>query len=134
MSQEAVRPMTADERAKREGSIVCKALFTILSDLDLKSSDMEKILDVSRKTIGRWSDADTVTFKNENSLTKQAASHLIGAYRSLATIFSNSKDRQAWIKTEHPELRQAPIDLMRNSMEGLIKVRRYLEAAQNKGA
>ena len=44
MSQEAVRAMTPDERAKREGAIVCKALFTILNDLDLSVEELRRML------------------------------------------------------------------------------------------
>lgn len=124
--------MTPEERTERESAIVCKTLFQIQGDFDLKDADMSKMLDVSKKTLDRWEGDGKIP-----SLTghlREASSHLIAIFRNLITMFSNQLDRQAWLKTKHPQLEKTPIELMRESFEGLIHVRRYLDFVRGRGA
>jgi uncharacterized protein (DUF2384 family) len=132
MSAETVRELSPAEKAEKQNQAVCRAIFAAQEDLDIDDKTLRKILGGrSLKTISRWKEDGEIP-KLEGHL-REATSHFIAILRSLAAIFSNSKDRSAWIKTPHPELEHPPIELM-CSFTGLSQVRQYLDYVRGRGA
>ncbi|WP_141732473.1 antitoxin Xre/MbcA/ParS toxin-binding domain-containing protein [Oligoflexus tunisiensis] len=134
MSVKSKQAMSDAERAEKQNRAVCRAIFVTRQDLGLKTVDLAKILDVNVRTINRWENEELIPGLDEKRHLREAASHLIAIFRSLAAMFSSAQDREAWIKTAHPELVDAPLEIMKGSMEGLIQVRRYLDYVRGRGA
>jgi len=131
MSAETAQTISPEERAIRESQVVCRAIFVLQEDLNLKVKDLEIILGVDRKTLGRWKEKGAIP--NLSGHLRQATSHLISIYRSLLAMFSSPIDRRQWIHTGHMELILPPVELIRD-LEGLIRVRRYLDYVRGRGA
>lgn len=64
----------------------------------------------------------------------QAILHLLAIHRSLEAMFDDPENQVAWLSTLHPELNAVPLQLMGESIEGLIFIRQYLDYARGRGA
>jgi hypothetical protein len=131
MSEETLQKVSLEERTVRESQVVCRAVFALQKDLGLNTEDLESIFCVDGETIGRWEYEGAIP--NLSGRLRQATSHLIAVHRNLLAMFADPTDRKLWIRSEHMELVPAPIELMRE-LEGLVRVRRYLDYARERGA
>lgn len=109
-----------------------KAIFTFKEDARLTFDDLSKILSKNEATLKRWS-KDKMVPLNDKHL-REAVSNFIAIFRSLAAMFSDKGDRALWLKTVHPDLNMAPLDLMKESFQGLLHVRAYLDYVRGRGA
>jgi hypothetical protein len=109
-----------------------KAIFTFKEDARLTYDDLSRILSKDTATLKRWSQEKLVPLKDKH--LREAVSNFIAIFRSLAAMFSDKDDRALWLKTHHPDLRMAPLEMMKDSFQGLLHVRAYLDYVRGRGA
>jgi YD repeat-containing protein len=111
---------------------VFKAIFTFKEDVRLTYDDLSKILSKNDATLKRWH-KDKLVPLNDKHL-REAVSNFIAIFRSLSAMFSDNSDRAQWLKTVHPDLSMAPLEMMKESFQGLLHVRAYLDYVRGRGA
>ena len=114
---------------------VYEALEFLRKSWGWSGSKVSRILGLSPNTVNHWFLKRRVPL-GEPPFTPdmQAVLHLLAIHRSLFAMFSEPLNQLAWLKSEHPQLRAAPLELMQQSVEGLILVRQYLDYIRGRGA
>lgn len=120
-------------REELQNRAVTKALFQFQRDLNIKSKDLAEILGVDTRTLSRWQDAQQIANFGDKRV-REPLSNLLGIVASLTEMFSELANREAWLKSAHPVLKEVPLEMMRDSFEQLIGVRQYLEYVSSRGA
>jgi hypothetical protein len=134
-SREADMPGTirsSESKPKDEATVVWKAISRLAQRWDLKQRDLAKILGVDPGTITRWSQHTEIPSKDRR--LRESLQSLLAVHRSLGALFVNLDDQRQWLQTEHPVLREAPLAMMRRSLEGMITLRQYLDYVRGQGA
>lgn len=102
---------------------------------DLNNSEVARLLRIPPTTLAGWLQRERVPVgKPPFDPTIEAVIHLLAVHRSLDAMFTEPAHQMAWLKAPHPELSEAPIELMEKSTEGLVFVRRYLDYVRGRGA
>lgn len=114
----------------------CDALRYLHARWSLSDKEIAAPLNLPVATVGRWFRSGRIPvgeppFKPDG----RAVFHLIAIHWNLEVMFEGSPESQlAWLNAPHPELHQSPLDVMSENVEGLIRVRRYLDFARERGA
>jgi uncharacterized protein (DUF2384 family) len=124
------KPAGGDEP---QNKAVCKAIFLFQRDLNITNSDLAGILGVHPRTLGRWREAGRIA-NFASPRVREPISHFIAVVAALSSMFGHRGDREAWLRTPHPDLLKAPLDLMGEGPEQLADVRRYLDYVVSLGA
>ena len=111
--------------SEQEGKAVYKAIFTFKEDARLTYEDLSNILSKDSATLKRWNKEKFVPLKDKH--LREAVSNFVAIFRSLAAMFSDKDDRARWLQAPHPDLIVSPLDMLRESFQGLLHVRAYLE-------
>lgn len=114
---------------------IAEALAFLSKEWGFSGSKIASLLRISPTTVNHWlREKKGPLGKPPFSPDQEAVMHLLAVHRSLDAMFSDSRNQVAWLTTKHPELEQAPIDLMKSSTVGLIFVRQYLDYVRGRGA
>lgn len=122
----------------KEGShearvLLLKALLRIGEQWGLSLSTLAAILQKDRSRLLEWQRNGEVP-ASLHGATREASQNLIAIYRSLGTIFQEPDDQLKWLKATHPDLdKKEPLQMMQDSMQGLIEVRVYLDYVRGRG-
>ena len=120
---------SSDDKLKEEA--LYEALNFIKSDLGFSSLDIAILLRASGHAVNHWFCIKAVSLDEE---ALSAVIDFIAIHRSLCSMFSNKKNRMAWLKSPHPDFQnKRPLDVMKE-VDGLFAVRTYLAAAVKRGA
>ena len=118
-----------------------KALFKILDKISRELFDgtqkrVAACLHIDPSTVSRWFKDQTCKLNPDSrSNDYQVLVHLIAIYRSLASLFANPLDRKAWFQAANTHLHgQSPEALVMEGIEGMIRVRQYLDFMRGQGA
>ncbi len=122
----------AELSSEGQGRAVYKAIFTFKDDVRLTFDDLSKIFSKNEATLKRWSKEKLVPLSDKH--LREAVSNFIAIFRSLAAMFGDKSDRALWLKTAHPDLNMAPLEMMKDSFQGLLHVRAYLDYVRGRGA
>lgn len=112
---------------------LAKALFKIKENWDLKFVTLSKILRKNRSSLKEWESDGSLPLKVGQPAI-EILQHFLAIYRSLSAMFSASSDQIAWLNSVHPQFGKAPIDMMSESLDGLITIRKYLDYVRGRGA
>lgn len=114
---------------------VYEALRHLMAHLQFNESQVGEILHQHPNTVKKWiADKNVPLGKPPFAPNHEALIHLLAIHRSLSAMFSKPENQRAWLTTKHPDFDAAPIEKMRESMEGLILVRQYLDYVRGRGA
>lgn len=114
-------------------SAIFKTLNYIKKDWDLSYERLGSYVRLSKTTTERWLKHNSATPPSENEI--ELIIHFIAIYKNLNQIFDSKENQISWLNSEHPALNnKKPIDLISDSIEGLILTRRYLDYSKGRGA
>lgn len=122
------------------GSVVAQraihaALRHLMANWKLSVSGIADILHLHANTIKKWLADESVPLgKPPFAPHYEALLHLLAVHRSLSAMFSRPENQRAWLETKHADFGLAPFERMRESTEGLILVRQYLDYVRGRGA
>ena len=123
------------DRKEKEEKIVFKAILTFQEEMGISDDDLGRILSKDRSTIHRWKAESRIPGVLSDKHLREAISHFIAIYRSLGAMFINKNDRKLWMTTDHPDFaNNTPLDVIEESFEGIINLRRYLDYIRGRGA
>lgn len=112
-----------------------EALNFLKSSWRFSGSEIARLIHSRPSTVNGWLSNKRVPIGKPPFLPEaEAVAHLLAIHRSLFAMFSNSENQVTWLKTKHPELGIAPLEKIKESMEGLIFIRRYLDYIRGRGA
>lgn len=120
------------KKANTVNSALYKTLKFIKDDWNLNYDEMAELTHVPSSTLQRWMKDETDL--NNKKTDKELLVHFISIHKSLNQIFTSKNNLAQWLNTTHPALLKPPFTLMKESIEGLIIVRRYLDFQRGKGA
>ena len=114
---------------------IYEALRHLMADWDLGDSEAAGVLHLHSNTIKKWlADKSIPMGKPPFAPHHEALLHLLAIHRSLSAMFSKPENQRAWLMAMHQDFGVAPLEKMRESMEGLILVRQYLDYVRGRGA
>lgn len=122
------------------GSVVAQkaiyeALRHLMSSWDISDTAVADVLHLHANTIKKWlADKNVPIGQPPFAPHYEALLHLLAIHRSLSTMFSKPENQRAWLATKHPDFNFAPLEKMRESVEGLILIRQYLDYIRGRGA
>lgn len=117
------------------GKALAKAVNYLIKDLNWSNSEFAKLLHLKSRTINDWLKKGCIPVaRGTQSPDIQAILHAVGIHRSLTAMFSDSKLKQEWINTKHPDFNDTPKNVIAESIDGLIFTRRYLDYVRGRGA
>ncbi|MEK9146426.1 MAG: MbcA/ParS/Xre antitoxin family protein [Elusimicrobiota bacterium] len=131
---------TKEALAVPHGSAVARkaiyeALRHLMADWDLGDSEVADVLHLHSNTIKKWlADKSIPMGKPPFAPHYEALLHLLAIHRSLSAMFSKAENQRVWLTATHQDFGAAPLEKMRESMEGLILVRQYLDYVRGRGA
>jgi len=108
-----------------------KALFRIKDFWQLNDTDFARLVHVDKTSISKWRDSEEVPDKTRHA---EVIKSVLALHRSLGSMFSDEKDQMLWLKTAHPNFGRPPLDIAQESMEGLFRMRRYVDFIRGRGA
>jgi DNA-binding XRE family transcriptional regulator len=115
-----------DTRAR----VLAKAALRAAALLGLTQADLAPILGVSRATVSRIATGSYALGPDQK--TWELAALFVRLFRSLdALVGSNEAQARAWLGSENTALGAVPRSLL-SSVEGLVRVVQYLDAARGK--
>src|SRR5437870_3717156 len=117
-----------------KGEALCEALQFLMTEWNLTSQEVGDLLRLPPETIETWLRERRIPIQGKLNPNVEAVVHLLAVHRNLSAMFSDSKNQWAWLRTQHPELGIVPIDKIRESVEGLILIRGYLDTVCAFGA
>lgn len=131
--------ITLDKIKHRQGNTrqaAAEALAFLKESWNLSDGEIANYLRISRATVNKWLQDGSVPIESLSppSPVAEAVLHLLAIHRSLFAMFTSSARQREWISAPHPELKAAPEELMQQSTEGLLLVRRYLDYVRGRGA
>lgn len=103
---------------------------------DLSGNEIAAMLNLPATTVNHWFRKGCIPvgkppFKPDG----QAVFHLIAIHWNLEAMFEESPASQlAWLNTPHPDFLASPRSVLSKDLEGLIRVRRYLDFVRERGA
>ena len=103
---------------------------------DLSGNKIAAMLNLPATTVNHWFRSGCIPvgkppFKPDG----QAVFHLIAIHWNLEAMFEGSPESQlAWLNTPHPDFLASPRSVLSKDIEGLIRVRRYLDFVRERGA
>lgn len=112
-----------------------EALQYLKNRLHLSGREIANILHLPANTVNNWLKSGRIPITS--SLLHpdiQAVIHLVAIHSSLEAMFEDPIHQSAWLSTLHPELNVIPLDQMRESIDGLIFIRQYLDYIRERGA
>lgn len=114
---------------------IYEALRHLMSGWALGDSAVADVLHLHANTIKKWlTDKNVPMGEPPFAPHYEALLHLLAIHRSLSAMFSKDENQRAWLAAKHPDFGVAPLEKMRESMEGLILVRQYLDYVRGRGA
>jgi hypothetical protein len=102
----------------------------------LSGNEIASMLNLPATTVNHWFRSGCIPvgkppFKPDG----QAVFHLIAIHWNLGAMFEGSPESQlAWLNTPHPDFLASPRSVLSKNIEGLIRVRRYLDFVRERGA
>jgi hypothetical protein len=120
-----------EEDSEEARRVVCKALFKIAELWSLTDSRFAELLHVDKSTLSRWRDRQRVPIVGPQVEINKT---VLALHRSLGSMFRAPSDQVAWLMTPHPTIGRAPFDVATESLEGLFKIRRYVDYVRGRGA
>jgi hypothetical protein len=114
---------------------VYEALGYLRKSWNWSGSKLAKVLHLPPNTVNYWFSRKRVPVGAPPfDPTMQAVLHLLAIHRNLHSMFSEPANHMAWLTTPHPDFGTAPLEVMRESVEGLVVVRQYLDYVRGRGA
>ena len=114
---------------------LAKAVTYMLNDLGWSRAEYAKILHLKARTVNSWlQDGKIPIDRLAPSPEIQAIIHSIAIHRSLSAMFEDSNLKKEWMNTKHPDFKISPKEVMAQSIDGLVDVRRYLDYVRGRGA
>ncbi len=111
------------------------ALRHLMGNWDLGDTAVAEVLHLHPNTIKKWlADKSVPMGKPPFSPHYEALLHLLAIHRSLSAMFSKPENQRSWLSSKHPDFGVAPLNKMRESTEGLILIRQYLDYVRGRGA
>ena len=121
----APHPSTRPEARAR---ILAKAALRAAALLGLTQADLAPILGVSRATVSRIASGSYSLGPDQK--TWELAALFVRLFRSLdALVGSNETQARAWLNSENAALGAVPRQML-STVEGLVRVVQYLDAAR----
>jgi hypothetical protein len=111
--------------------VVCKALFKISALWNLTDTKFADLLHVDKSTLSTWRKKGMVPISGSQAEINKT---VLALHRSLGSMFRSSADQIAWLMTPHPTIKRAPFEVATESLEGLFKIRRYVDYVRGRGA
>jgi len=111
-----------------------RSFFRVADAWNLNIAEQRAILgNVAKATIYNWRDRPETARLNDDQLDR--ISYILGIYKSLHVFFNRTEQADTWIRrpNEAPPFggKSAAEILRSGKMEDLMRVRHYLDAAQN---
>ena len=117
------------------GKAIVSGLEYLKQRLDWSGTKIANTLHIPANTVNTWLKNGTVPISNAVLQPDvQAVIHLLAIHRSLEAMFENPVNQRALLSTLHPELNAIPENRMRESVDGLIFIRQYLDYVRGRGA
>lgn len=114
---------------------IYEALCHLMSNWDLGDTAVADVLHLHANTIKNWlGDKNVPMGQPPFAPHYEALLHLLAIHRSLSAMFSKPENQRAWLASKHPDFGVAPLEKMRESVEGLILTRQYLDYVRGRGA
>lgn len=111
--------------------VVCKALFKISELWNLTDASLAELLHVDKSTVSKWRKQQLVP---DSGTQAEINKTVLALHRSLGSMFRAPVDQIAWLMTLHPAIGRPPFDVAIESVEGLFKIRRYVDYVRGRGA
>lgn len=128
------RPIAAHGSATAQKAIY-EALNHLMLSWEFNEGAVADVLHLHPNTIKKWLTERSVPIGEPPFAPHyEALLHLLAIHRSLSAMFSKAENQRAWLKSNHPDFGVAPIEKMRESTEGLILIRQYLDYVRGRGA
>lgn len=111
-----------------ESRVALTAFFNLADNLGLSNFEMKHLLgNVAHTSFYNWKKDRNQKIPSD---TIDRISYLIGIYKSLLILLPSKKAANEWLKKPNSEFNgNSALDfLMKNSIEGLIDLRRYLDS------
>lgn len=107
----------------------------MMDRLDLKASDLSRILRVPASTVRHWLKNKRIPLGNDYiSNDAESVLHLIAIHRSLEAMLETPEAQIEWLRTFRPDINAVPIKKLSESFQSLLSVRQYLDYARGRGA
>jgi hypothetical protein len=119
---------------KKKGQALAEALSFLKDQWNWSGNDLWEVTHIPPNTINNWISNKLVPVETPYSNNVQVILHLLSIHKNLDSIFENPENQLLWLKTLHPDFHKAPIEQMKESLEGLIGVRQYLDYVRGRGA
>lgn len=117
------------------GQALVDGLLYLKSRLGWSGTKVAAILHLPANTVNTWLKNGSLPITSHILHPDvQAIIHLLAIHRSLEAMFEDPKHQLAWLSTLHPDLNVVPIELMGESIDGLIFIRQYLDYVRGRGA
>ena len=123
------RTRAAGPAAARE-AVLGKAVVRAAALLDLTQRELAGILGVSEATASRLC-ADRYRLSPERAKEWELARLFVRLFRSLDALWGHGEEARAWLATPNLALAAPPRELL-TSVEGLVRVVDYLDAARGR--
>jgi len=125
-------PRQGTEKAARA---IWEALAFLAASWGFSGSEIARLIHSRPTTVNGWLANHRVPIGSPPfTPDHEALLHLLAIHRSLDAMFSTPKHQVAWLKTKHPDLGVIPLERIKQSMEGLIFIRQYLDYIRGRGA
>lgn len=112
-----------------------EALCHLMSAWDLADTAVADVLHLHANTIKNWATDKRVPMGQPPFAPHhEALLHLLAIHRALSSMFAKPENQRAWLVATHPDFGVAPLERMRESVEGLILTRQYLDYVRGRGA
>ncbi len=120
---------------KESEKAVWEVLNYIKTTLGFSGSEIARLIHLPPTTVNNWLSNKRVPIgKPPFSPETQAILHFIAIHRSLTAMFLKPENQLAWLKTKHPVLGVIPLEKIKESIEGLLFIRQYLDYVRGRGA
>lgn len=114
---------------------IYEALRHLMASWDFGDTAVADVLHLHPNTIKKWlADKSVPMGKPPFAPHHEGLLHLLAIHRSLAAMFSKPENQRVWLTEMHADFGAPPLEKMRESMEGLILVRQYLDYVRGRGA
>lgn len=114
---------------------IYEALRHLMSSWEVSEAAVADVLHLHPNTIKKWlADRSIPVGEPPFAPHYEALLHLLAIHRSLSAMFSKPENQRAWLANRHEDLGVAPLERMRESTEGLILLRQYLDHVRGRGA
>lgn len=117
--------------AARESRVLSQAVAHAAANWRLSDADLGRILGISRVSALRL---ETGEFQLKRGKTEfELGQYFVRLFRSLDAIMGSDDEASiSWLRSHNLDLDERPLDLMRSSITGLIRVADYVDGYRGK--